>query len=55
MTLSHTDLIVIKELAHFADENHINKTKLARDTNISRVQIYSIINKLKEVDLNVRR
>ena len=48
MILSLNDLLVIRELAFFAEAKCINKSKLARDTNISRVQIYSIFNKFKE-------
>ena len=49
-----SELLVIQQLANFADAKGINKSKVSRDTEVSRMQVHNIINKFKELNIHAK-
>lgn len=53
--LTISEVLVLQELAYFADENGLNKSKMARDLNITRFHVHNILKKFKKGEINVKR
>lgn len=49
------ELLVLQQLVIFADNNGVNKSKISRNTDVSRIHVHNIINKFKELEINVRK
>lgn len=49
------EVLVIKELAIFADTHNINKSDISRKINATPKTVRSIIQKLKECKINVKK
>lgn len=53
--LSISELLVLQELAIFADTHGINKSEVSRNIDVSRQTVHIIINKFKELEINVKK
>ena len=53
--LTINDVLVIQQIAIFADMNNINKSEIARKIDATPKTVRSIINKFKECKINVKR
>lgn len=53
--LTINEALVLQQLAIFADTHNVNKSEIARKTDITTKTVRSIINKFKECEINVRK
>lgn len=53
--LTINEVLVIQQVAIFADANGINKSEIARKIDTTPKTVRSILNKLKECEINVRK
>ncbi len=52
--LTISELLILQKLAEFAESNNINKSKLARDTCLSRQKVQSSLKKFRRLEINVK-
>jgi Mn-dependent DtxR family transcriptional regulator len=55
MMLKTNEVLLIQQLAIFADTNNVNKSDIARKTGVSPRTVRNIINKFKECKINVKK
>jgi len=53
--LTVNEVLVVQQLANFADINNVNKSQIARDIGCSQRTVRNIIKKLKECKINVTK
>ena len=54
MSLTKNESNILKEVLHYAEEQKINKSKLAREVGVTATTVRNVMNKFKEGKNNVR-